>query len=198
MFNRYLFSLCLLAFISCKKNNPEPSPEEPAFNDPAMTYIDLTGKSVAMDQSLVLDIDGNKKMDLLFYTERQSLEHNTKSASVFTVISGNTCYLANNMLDDTTPILQKGDPVSHVELPGYEWYPVVNFTLMQYATVGGQSYWEGPWKDLDHRYLPFELLISGKAYLGWVELFADAKTSRLTFYRAAMSKEPQTRIRAGH
>ncbi len=105
--------------------------------------------------------------------------------------------MAANMSTETTPDLQKGAFISHTDMPDFEWYPALGFTLMRHVTAGEQTYWEGSWKDRDHRYLPFELMIEGKKHLGWVELFADTQTGKILFYRAAVSKEPQTRIRAG-
>ncbi len=61
--------LGMLAIISCKKEAAKPAAQEPTFFDPAMTYLDLSGKSVAMNQGLAIDLDNNNKTDLLFYTE---------------------------------------------------------------------------------------------------------------------------------
>jgi hypothetical protein len=197
-FKQYSFLLFLLMFISCKKENNDPKPEEPSFADPAMTYIDLTGKSVAMDKSLAIDFDLNGKTDILFRTERHVLDLNTKVANVYMVNAGLACYLAVNMANETTPDIAKGGMISRADFPGLEWYPVLSFTLMRHITTATQTYWEGSWKDRDHRYLPLEMMINGQTHLGWVELFADSNSSKLIFYRAAISKAPQTRIRAGH
>jgi hypothetical protein len=197
-FKQYLFLLFLLTFISCKKENNKPEPEEPAFADPEMTYIDLTGKSVAMDKSLAIDFDLNGKIDILFRTERHSLDLNTKSADVYMVNAGIACHLAVNMANETTPDLTKGRMISRADLPGLEWYPVLSFTLMRHITTATQIYWEGSWKDKNHRYLPLEMVINGQTHLGWIELFADTNSSKIIFYRAAISKAPQARIRAGY
>jgi len=194
----YVLLLGLLAFASCKKNSTEPKPDEPAFVDPEMTYIDLTGKSVAWGESLAVDLDGNKKTDLLFYTELHSIDLNTKVVRKYFVNAGTAVTLAALISNETTPDLEKGAIISRDKFPGYEWHPVLNFSLMQYVTAGSQTYWEGSWKDRDHRYLPLELNISGNTYPGWIELFADTKNEKLVFYRAAFSKTPQTRIRAGY
>ncbi|PJJ83778.1 hypothetical protein [Mucilaginibacter auburnensis] len=198
MFKKYIFAVLLLAFISCKKDKVQPTPEQPAFIDPEMTYIDLTGKSVGWGQTLAIDFDGNKKTDLLFYTELHSVEFNTKTLRKYFVGGGVACKMAALIENETTPDLDKGAKISHTDLPNYEWHPALGFTLMQHVTAGDQTYWEGSWKDRDHRYLPFELVINGKNHLGWIELFADTKTDKLVFYRAAISKEPQTVIRAGY
>jgi hypothetical protein len=199
VFKKYLFLLFLLIFISCKKENNDPKPEEPSFADPEMTYIDLTGKSIVMDKALAIDFDLNGKIDILFKTERHSFDLNTKSADVYMVNSGVACNLAVNMANETTPDLAKGGMISRADLPGLEWYPVLSFTLMQKVTTASNAiYWEGSWKDRDHRYLPLELIIKGQTHLGWVELFADTNNGKIVLYRAAISKEPQTRIRAGY
>ena len=194
----YFLLLGLLAFMSCKKNTENAKPEEPAFIDPEMTYIDLTGKSVAMDKGLSIDFDLNGRADLTFRTERHSYDNNTKAADVYMVNNGVACNLALNVENDTTPDLQKGDKISREDMSKYEWYPVLEFTLMQYVYTSTQTYWEGSWKDRDHRYIPLEMIIGGKTHLGWVELFANTKAGKLVFYRAAISKTPQTRIRAGY
>ena len=197
-FKQYSFLLLLLIFISCKKENNEPKPEEPSFADPEMTYIDLSGKSVAMDKSLAIDFDLNGETDIRFKTERHSYDLNTKSADVYMVGAGVACNLAANVSNETTPDLEKGSMISRTDFPGLEWHPVLSFMLMRYVTTATQSYWEGSWKNRDHRYLPLEMMINGQTHLGWVELFADTNSSKLIFYRAAISKEPQTRIRAGY
>jgi|GEM_PF-2544026 len=194
-----LFVLFLLVFISCKKESIDPTPEEPPFADPEMNYIDLTGKSVAMDQSVAIDFDRNGMTDILFKTERHSFDLNTKSADVYMINGGVACNLAANITNETTPDLARGGKISRADLPGLEWHPVLNFILMRHVTTNTmQTYWEGSWKDRDHRYLPLELVISGKTHLGWVELFADTNGGKIILYRAAISKEPQTRIRAGY
>src|SRR5687767_7920997 len=91
-FKQYCFLLLLLIFISCKKEKNNPKPEEPQFADPEMTYIDLSGKSVAMDKSLAIDFDLNGKIDILFRTERHVLDFNTKVAHVYMVNAGLACY----------------------------------------------------------------------------------------------------------
>ncbi|MFD0750521.1 hypothetical protein ACFQZS_10230 [Mucilaginibacter calamicampi] len=197
MLKKYFLLLSLLAFISCKKSAVNPAPDEPPFTDPEMTYIDLTGKSVAMDQSLSIDFDKNGKFDILFMTERRAYDGNTKSADVFMVYNGLACNLATNMANETTPDLQKGNKISRADLPNHEWYPVLGFTLMQKVSTATQTYWEGSWKDKDHRYLPLELIINGQTHRGWIELFADTNSGKIVFYRAAISKTPQTKIRAG-
>lgn len=197
-FKQYLFFLFLLIFISCKKENNEPKPDEPSFADPEMTYIDLTGKSVAMDKSLAIDFDKNGKFDVVFLTERHSFDGNTKSADVFLVNSGTACNLAVNMANETTPNLVKGDKISRADLPGLEWYPVLEFTLMRKVYANTQTYWDGSWANRDHRYLPLEMVINGQTHLGWVELFADTNSGKIVLYRAAISKQPQSHIRAGY
>ena len=198
MLKRYFLLFGLLAFISCKKGAEEPKPEEPAFIDPEMTYIDLTGKSVAMDKSLSIDFDLNGKADLTFRTERHSFDGNTKSADVYLVNNGVACNLAANLANETTPDLQKGDKISRADLPKHEWYPVLEFMLMRKVSADTQTYWEGSWKDRDHSFMPLEMIINGQTHLGWIELFADTNNGKLVFYRAAISKAPQTRIRAGY
>jgi len=198
MLKRYFLLLGLLTFMSCKKSTVDPDPAEPPFADAEMTYIDLTGKSVPMDKSLSIDFDLNGRYDIIFRTERHSFDGNTKSADVFLVNNGVACNLAFNPADDTTPDLQKGDKISRADLPKHEWYPVLEFTLMRKVSAATQTYWEGSWKDRDHRYLPLEMIINGQTHLGWVELFADTNSGKIILYRAAVSKMPQTRIRAGY
>lgn len=188
--------IILTAAVSCKKEHAKPEQPEATVSHPPMTYIDLSGKSMAFKQSLVLDLDKDGKNDLIFYTERVSYDMNTKVKNVYRVLSTSSCKLAVDTTDESTPVLSKGMSITNKNLLNYQWYEVAQLDLMQKIQNGG-VYWEGPWKDKDHEYLPLQLLSGGKTYMGWVEMGTDKQQERLIFYRAAICQQPGVTIKAG-
>jgi hypothetical protein len=191
--------ILVTAATACKKNPVSPKPETTSKDTPhpAMTYIDLSGKSIAYGQSLTLDLNKDGKLDLQFYTAQISYDDNTKAKKVYYVASFVYCNVATNLDNDFAPIYTKGTPITRSNLPGYEWNNAQLLDLAHKVYSGGATYWEGPWKNQDHQYLPLQILSGTKTYMGWVELGADTQQEKLVFYKAAICQEPDVTIKAG-
>ena len=193
-------AIMLVAFVSCSK---QPVVTPPPVVEPAMTYTDLTGKSVSFGQSVAIDLDKNGKTDIVFNTLLTADDVNKLVKNRYLVETSLYCNLAvHNDLDiedeECLP-LKKGDPITIANLPGNTWYNIASINLMRKVThvITNNIHWESKWINRGHLYLPIQLLSSGNVYAGWVELEADSKSEKLILYKAAISAEPGKTVKAG-
>lgn len=180
-----------------------PVPGQPTPN-PTMTYIDLGGKSLSLNQFVSLDVDGDKKLDIYFYT--QAVSDNIYHLVKDQFIGG--AYLTYKMNfgmdeagEDILAILSKGQDLK-TGTNNDTWFNVSEAVMMQHVqnTATDKIYWEGNWANKGTMYLPFQRLIpggGGQFNYGWVEMEASVVQQKLIFYRAAICKEAGLSVKAG-
>ena len=59
------------------------------------------------------------------------------------------------------------------------------------------TFWDGLWKNANHKYQPVQIKKEGKPYFGWIELSFDKGTEVVILHKAAISKEPYKAVKAG-
>ncbi|HEX7844899.1 MAG TPA: hypothetical protein VF476_03800, partial [Chitinophagaceae bacterium] len=63
--------------------------------------------------------------------------------------------------------------------------------------VNQPVYWQGPWKDVSHKFLAVQIVKNDLKYNGWIELTFDTANERLILHRAAISTEAGKEVKAG-
>jgi hypothetical protein len=59
------------------------------------------------------------------------------------------------------------------------------------------TFWDGLWKNVNHKYLLVQIKKEGKPYFGGIELSFDKRTEVVILHKTAISKEPYKAVKAG-
>lgn len=197
-------AILLFALVSCSKKDaisttPEPLPPVNEVPTPAMHYTDLSGKNITYRRSLVLDLNNDGNTDLWFYTQLVGDSQTQQNRIHYMVTSSQYCDLLIDTLTEQTPRFGLGQEIPVAAPEKLNWYNIVAVTLMRKVTSSHAPVrWEGNWTNSGHQFLPFQVRTAKGVHNGWIEMTADAETESLTFYRYAISVQPNVAIKAGY
>lgn len=182
-----------LVLASCKKERtPVPLP---VTTHPQMTYMELQDTEVKFLQSKRIDVDKDGHPDFSFSTLLVGDPVLQRDRLQFYVNSGVKRNLLNNIQDES-PILNKFDSIS-MNHPGYTWWEISAIVLAEKITDNNGSYWQGLWKNADHKYLPIQVNNYGKIYNGWIEISFNSSEEKLILHRLGLSREENRTVQAG-
>lgn len=165
--------------------------------DPEMQYTDLHDSVVSSNQFVNVDIDADGKRDFSFETllvgdpilQRDRLQFYANSK------------IGTNLMNDEndqSPVMQKGELIS-LNPSGYTWWEISAIVLAEKIDpLVGSPYWDGPWKNASHKYLPVQVKKNELIYQGWIELSMNTEAGQLILHKAAISREAGKNIKAGY
>jgi len=193
---KILFILSIAVIIvACTKEPVRPKPEPPSTYHPEMIYSDLKNAEVYYGKPQFVDVDQDGSKDFSFGVLLVGDPILQRDRLQFYTYSGIKRNLLNNDVDES-PMLNKRDSISKNH-PGYTWWEISNIVLTEKITDYNGSYWQGLWKNADHKYLPIQIEKDRKLYHGWIELSFDSAEEKLILHRSAISKEEDKLVLAG-
>ena len=183
--------------IACTKNPPPTITPQPIPVNPDMEYIDLKNASISKGVLKQVDIDKDGVYDLLFSTlwVGDPLYKQDK-VQFFIMGPQNTYFLMGP--DETTPIYNKPDLIPINNIAPYNWWEISWVKLAEKITPEtGPDFWNGEWKNADHKYFGFQVKRANKRYNGWIELSFSTQEEKLIIHRLAISKIAEKDVFAG-
>lgn len=192
---KILLILCTaFTMVACTKDPVRPKPEPPSTH-PEMIYSDLRNAEVRYGKLQFVDIDQDGSKDFSFSVQLVGDPVLQRDRLQFYTYSGIKRNLLNNDVDES-PMLNKSDSISKNH-PGYTWWEISEIVLAEKITDYNGSYWQGLWKNADHKYLPVQIEKNKKLYHGWIELSFNSAGEKLILHRSAISKEEDRSVLAG-
>ena len=198
MRNKYsaLILSAIVLFTSCSKEEAKPLP--PPLDPLEMDYTSLHEKEIKYAQpAAIIDLDGDNQTDLVFgvLLVGDPLEQQDKRQ--FRLSSGIHTNLAVNN-NEQVPAMVKDEVIPLSNFNGYNWYKVSSVILVQrIENIDGIISWNGNWQGATKKYLPFQQMKNNQRFNGWIELSVDVFNEKLILHRMAISKLPETVIKAG-
>jgi len=193
--SRLLFTTIIaLALISCKKE----SSDTPAKTGPVMEYFSFNDREIRENTGgFSIDVDHDGRNDLAFTTLLVGDPLNQVDKRQFLVSSNIQVNLPVNG-NEEIPVMNSGDAIVLNNFNGYQWFELSAILLVQKITsFNAPVRWEGRWKNVSHKYMPYQLLKNNDRYNGWIEISVDIANGKVIVHRAAISKEPNRAIKAG-
>jgi len=197
-----IFWILLFLFIvttsSCTKG-PVIVPPAPAPVENLTRQIDLGNKEIPFWGSIaIIDFDGDRFPELIFEILPLGDPIVLRDRWLWQVKTTRFTALPINPNVDQVPALNEGEVFSLNDFDVYEWYLGNTITLFEKITYPNDHYWwEGNWKGVSHKFLPFKVLRADGYYAGWVEISSDLEAKKGYLHRAGISKLPNTPVKAG-
>lgn len=190
-------SFCVIAITllltACKKETVPANP--PAESHPEMYYKDLQNAAVKYRQAKLVDVDNDGSFDFAFGVQLVGDPLLQRDRWQFMAHSGVDRNLLNDA-GDNSPMLNQMDAIGK-KMDGYTWYEISAIVLAEKIVTSNGNYWDGIWKNADHKFLPVQIKKAGKYFHGWIELSFDAAEEKLVLHRSAISKEEDKTVKAG-
>ena len=190
----FLFIAVVSAVISCRKEkqeNPGPLP------DTGMEYYDLSGKEIAYNQSVSLDLNHDNRKDIGFGTLLVGDPVEKQDKVQYIVYSDIYSYLPVDA-EENTPVHNRNELIPVENFGNYNWYNAAFLVLAQkIVPLTGDDYWTGKWRNSSHKYLPIQIRADNKRYNGWIELSFDMNDQKIILHNAAISKRAEREVKAG-
>ena len=192
-----LFSVVImLGIVSCKKDCIHPGiPTVPRVE---MEYFNLNNREIKGNApEFFLDVNHDGRSDFAFTTLLVGDPINQVDKLRFLISSNIDVNLPVNGSEEI-PVMNKGESIVPENFNGYQWFELSSILLIQkIISFTGPPVWEGHWRNASHKYLPYQVIVKGKQYNGWVELSVDIVDEKIVLHNAAISKEPNKIIKAG-
>ncbi|MCO4292852.1 hypothetical protein NF867_08270 [Solitalea sp. MAHUQ-68] len=195
MKNGLFILLGFILLISCKKDDNETE-EPPDQTHPKMFYRNLGDIEVKFGQIKYLDIDNDGVRDFYFNVQLVGDPVLQRDRIQYLANSLQQRYLLNDA-QDQSPVLNKLDPISKT-YEGYTWYEISSILLAEKIVTFNGNFWEGLWKDADHKFLPVQVKKNRELYHGWIELSFDKGKELLILHRSGISTEEDKEVKAGY
>lgn len=194
---RKILQVVAVAFtiVACTKEPVRSKPESPPSSHPEMIYSDLQNAEVYYGKTQFVDVDRDGSKDFFFGVQLVGDPVLQRDRMQFYTFSGIKRNLLNNDVDES-PMLNRSDSISKNH-PGYTWWEISAIVLAEKITDYNGSYWQGLWKNADHKYLPLQIEKDKKLYHGWIELSFRPDEGKLILHRSAISKEEEKPVLAG-
>lgn len=193
----YVWVLALAAMTACKKDNAPHPPKQPGNQQPEMIYTDLQNQELKFRQAQVVDLDKDGTADIGFATWYIGDPLEKEDEILFFAGS----YIHSNLLvneANTSHAFNLGETIPVGSYPGHDWYQVAQVEMaLKNTPETGNSYWEGAWKQVNHKYLAIQVVRDNKRYNGWIEISFDTAGEKLILHKAAISKEAEKAVIAG-
>lgn len=193
---RVIVFAVLLAFSSCKKDKADPG--IPGYPEVNMEYFDLGDREIkAGAPGFSIDLNDDGRKDITFSTLLVGDPVSQVDKLQFLVQSNIQVNLPVR-IGEEIPVMKTGDLIPIHDFEGYHWFELSSIVLVQKVISFTQPpIWEGHWRNAVHRYIPFQIILPGNIYNGWIQLSVDIVQERLILHRAAISKEANKVVKAG-
>ena len=192
-----LFSVIIaLSVVSCKKDNQHPgTPPTPPLE---MEYLNLNNREINRNTpGFSIDVNHDGRKDLAFTTLLVGDPVNQVDKLQFLISSNIEVNLPVNGSEEI-PIMNRGESIAIGNFNGYQWFELSSILLVQkIISFIVPPVWEGHWKNAVYKYLPYQVVVNGKRYNGWVELSVDIAGEKILLHKAAISKEPNKIVKVG-
>ena len=186
----------LLLFLVLQSCDKDPATVIPSPLPMTMQYTDLHNVEVSPGHPKAIDINQDGITDFSFGTLLVGdpvLVRDRVQYYAYSKIG--TYYLSD--ANDQSPVLVKGNEIS-LQHPGYNWFEISAIVLAEKViTMTQPPFWQGLWKEADHKYLPFQVKKEGLLFHGWIELSFNMFTEKLILHKAAISKIAGVTVKAG-
>lgn len=194
MKNILILLITSIILFSCRKENKNTPPPTSL---PEMRYTNLHDVLVGAGQPSVIEINGDEKNDFLFGTMLIGDPILRRDRLQFLAFSAISTYVLADPFNNSL-VLNEGSLISANPPTGYDWFEVQDVLLAEKITPeAGPVFWQGKWKDVQHKYLPLQVRVDGNVYNGWVEISMDQAREKLILHKAAISKESGKNVKAG-
>ncbi len=191
-----LFVLCVLLSIASCSEKDVAAPPPPTH--PNMKYTDLQGREVKHGKSQAIDVDGNGTIDFAFYVIYLGDPVFQQDKVRFLAGSNIAC---NLLVDDNnnSPIFGTGETIKLGNTPPYEWFEISEVFLGEkIITDNLPPFWQGPWKDVSHKFIATQVVKNGQRFNGWIEISFDTTAEKLVLHRSAVSIDAEKEVKAGN
>jgi hypothetical protein len=195
--NVFFSVMIILSVASCKKEKHDQG--APTLPQTEMEYFNLNNTEIkANAPGFSIDINHDGRKDLAFGTLLVGDPINQVDKLQFLISSNIEVNLPVNGSEEV-PVMNIGDSIKLEDFNGYHWFQLSSVLLVQkIISSTAPVVWEGHWKNAVHKYLPYQIVESGKRYNGWVELSVDITSEKIVIHKAAISKEPNKIVKAGN
>ncbi len=179
--------------IACRKKEVTPPPQKET-----MEYLDLNAQVIGVGERVILDINNDGIRDFRFGEWEYASPGDNAMKQEFFIFTYDAAYSPTDDLEFSM-MLEKDQPVTIADPPGYQWANVSQMVLVRNIKHSGTGThtWSGPWKNVQHKYLPVQITIENKRHAGWIELSMDIEVPKLTLHRAAWCIQPEKDSRTG-
>lgn len=116
-------------------------------------------------------------------------------------------YCAESMVDsnflvnqnDEVYTREKGDLITTNITSAYEWFQL-SLTVLIQKNIGmvDPPFWTGLWKDVQHKFLPGQIIKNNKCNNGWIEISIDKVAEKLIVPSSAISLLPEKDMLASY
>lgn len=193
----YVLALVTGLMTSCSKDETPIPAKPPVGSQPEMLYTDLQNRELKFQQAQLIDLNNDGSADIGFSTWYIGDPLEKEDEVLFFAGS----YIHSNLLVNDangSPAFNLGDAIPVNDYPGHNWYRVAQVEMaLKNTPESGQSYWEGVWKQVSHKYLAIQVVRENKRYNGWIEVSFDTAGEKLVLHKAAISKEAEKAVVAG-
>ena len=182
----FLFVFSIIS--SCRKSGDEVN-----FPDSSKAwYTDFYQREIKMNMHTAVDLNRDGEKDVFFGTLLVGDPVFGVDKHQYVVSTGINSFMPVNQ-DENIPVLQAGDSIPIENFRGYTWYNAA-YTVLAQKIIGvdKSSYWEGSWKDAQHKFIPLQVKSRGLRYNGWIEISFDMVAEKIILHRASLSKQAET------
>lgn len=185
----------LFVVVSCKKGTPTQGTPNPNI---AMEYINLYDRDIlANAPGYAIDVNHDGRKDLHFVTQLVG-DPVAQVDKVQFLVSSNINVMLPVNSNEEIPVMNSGETIVLDSFNGYQWFDLSSIILVQkIISFTEPDKWEGHWKEARHKFIPYQVVIAGKRYNGWVEISVDITNEKLVLHKAAICKNPETIVKAG-
>lgn len=193
--NKLTVLCALFAIASCSEKDVVTPPPT---NHPKMKYTDLQDREVKYGKNQGIDVDGNGTIDFAFYVIYIGDPLLQQDKVRFLAGSNIACNLLVDP-NNNSPVMAPGEIIRLGNTPPYEWFEVSEIFLGErILTDNLPPFWQGPWKDVSHKFIAIQLVKDGARFNGWIEISFNTVSEKLVIHRAAISNEAEREVKAGH
>jgi hypothetical protein len=191
-----LLAAIIIGLSSCEKDKDVVSKVTPTH--PQMFYRDLSARVINMHTPGGIDINGDGPSDVWFENWTAGNDVLGTDTYTLTAAAGENSKLLTDAHDESI-IYHHGGVINATGSTGFTWSDEAMFEMVSQTVPrnGGAVTWDGPWKAVDHKFLPVQVTKNSQVYYGWIELSFNTATGALTLYRSGVSTEPDRDVRAG-
>jgi hypothetical protein len=192
----YLLLFVMVVAAGCHdKEELSPPVIDPA---PAMKYTELNNREVKFRQAQLIDMDNDNKVDFVFYVLPigDPIFKQDKNRFLLGSLEHSFLYVSEK---NHSPVLNKGAVISSSNQLPYEWFEVAEVFLGEKITENDNSFhWEGPWKNVNNKYISVQVKKNDQRYNGWVEFSFDTAGEKIILHKAGISLEAGKEVKAGN
>lgn len=189
--------LVFMNVVACQKEDVSQQPVPPGDVHPLMSYINLSDTTIVFGKAASYDLDSNGSKDVYFATQLVGDPLRQQDKKQWLAGGSLTTHFPINA-NESIPVMNAMDEIPVVSFLGYNWYNAPEIRVAQkIISMNMPPYWEGDWKEANHRYIPVQIKTDSALYNGWVEVSFSTDNETMILHKAALSKKANKAIKAG-